>query len=440
MPIGGGGFKPTKRNDGSKLGVIANPITPQSPSPNPSSAASISAGGGVRPNTHKLLAPGVVVSPPASPQEIRGARVMPPQSPSTVSDPAPTFSVPAISTSSRVLGPILNPKSHSYQATLVSLHGVRPPSFDAPRRPPLRMDPKNPIKVSAVLSIHNRSKLFKRALEGYLWQTLPPQEWEILLLDDMSTEDLRQTYEHLIGKINIRHIRMDHTRHPVFKKRNPGWRRGDHENWYHTPAITMNAGFARAKGEVICLCHPEILHAPRNFETAVRMLTQQASFLFGTTYLGTQETNSWLDARPWSSLGWDGFLAGCGAANLQKYGYECYWYTSFLPREGAHAIGGVDFEYLNGAAGEDDDFRNRMAMAGWAPLHVEAIQGFHQDHSHEREIHRRRDTSHWDAGLAANRKVYTSRRDSGSYPYPANVGMDWAAKDCVVEETIYGLR
>ena len=437
MPIGGGGFKPTKHNDGAKLGVTQGPI---SVSPESALDASVSAGGGVRPNKHALIAPGVVATPTSAPKEVQGPRPYTPQ-PSSTSDPAQTIRVAPIKTElhTRELG--LRQISHSSQTLLISPHLLRPPHFDAPRRGPVRMDPKNPIKVSAVLSIHNRSKLFKRALEGYLWQTLPAREWEILLLDDMSTEDLRRTYEHLIGKINIRHIRMDHTRHPVFKKRNPGWRRGDRENWYHTPAITMNAGFFMAKGAVVCLCHPEILHAPKNFEIAVQMLTDQAGFLFGTTYLGTQETNVWLDKKDaWSSLGWDGFLAGCGAAKLPKYGYECYWYTSFLPKEGAHAIGGVDFEYLNGAAAEDDDFRDRMAKAGWPPVHVDAIQGFHQDHSDEGEIHRRRDTSQWEAGLAVNRKTYSSRRESGNYPYPANAGMDWTSMGCVIEETVYGLR
>ncbi len=294
------------------------------------------------------------------------------------------------------------------------------------------------VVVTSVLSIHNRSKLFRRALYGYLWQTMPAEHWEILLVDDCSTEDLSETYKPLLGRINLRHVKFDHTRHPLFKAKNPNWEPGKKKNWYHTPALTINLGMYLARGPIISLCHPEVLHAPENFELASVRILDKECYLFGTTYLGTQDSNRWLDKNPsWVNFGWQGFLSRVAAQNLEKYGGERYWYTSFLPRVAARKIGGVDFQYLNGVAGEDDDFRDRIDMAGYKAIWAPELEGFHQDHSDESEAHRIRTTDEWKRGLQHNRDLYSRRRKSNIYPIPANTDQDWTARECFVEELRY---
>lgn len=296
-------------------------------------------------------------------------------------------------------------------------------------------DPAATIVVSAVLSIHNRGKLLRRAMDGYMWQTMPPDWWEIVLVDDMSTEDIAWTYAHLVGKINLRHVRIDHTRHPTFKKRNPGWEPGMRKSWYHTPAISTNVGCDLARGPVICLCHPEVMHAPTNFEIAAKRLSQERAYLFGTTSLGTSNTNKLLDERPeWTDKGWQDFYERTGLPRLNVFSTECYWYTSFLPRRAVEAVRGVDFDYLGGVAAEDDDFRERVRRAGWPPVHDGTIQSLHQDHSDETEKHRRRDTSEWFLGLEANRRLFAQRK-AKNFPYMANKDTDWASRECVVSET-----
>jgi len=291
------------------------------------------------------------------------------------------------------------------------------------------------IVVSSVLSIHNRSKLFKRALYGYLWQTMPAESWEIILVDDLSTEDLSETYKPLLGRINLRHVKFDHTRHPIFKDKNPGWKPGDKKNWYHTPALTINLGLHLARGPIISLCHPEILHAPENFELASIRILGEEVYLFATTYLGTLESNQWLDKNPsWVNFGWKGFIDRVAGQRLEKYSTERYWYCSFLPRVAGRKIGGVDFEYLGGVAGEDDDFRDRVQRAGFEPTFAPELEGFHQCHDNESEGHRIRTTDVWKNGLAHNRALYDRRKKSGFYPAPANPQFDWTARECFVEE------
>ena len=302
--------------------------------------------------------------------------------------------------------------------------------------------PDSKLKVSAVLSIHNRSRLFHRALYGYLSQTMPASDWEIVLVDDMSTEDLSEAYKPFLGALNLRHIKMDHRKNVVWKQRNPNGTTDAFENWYHTPCLALNLGFYLARGSVICLCHPEILHAPQNFAYAYLKLIEkkEKNYLFGTTYLGTLSMNKWLNEHQnWTSLGWYGFLTQvnhiepltCFKPN------ELYWYTSFLTKEAVEKVGGCDWDYLHGAAGEDDDFKERVSLAGWPPTRVHEIQGFHQDHSDEKEKHRQRNTKFWEDGLARNRKTFTLRKTISGFPIPANPGFDWTAKECLVSETSY---
>jgi glycosyltransferase involved in cell wall biosynthesis len=290
------------------------------------------------------------------------------------------------------------------------------------------------IHVSAVLSTHNRSKLIKRAMSSYEWQTIPRENFEIIFVDDMSTEDIRKTYEHLIGKFNITHIKMDHTKHPIFKQLNPNWSEGGSKNWFHTPAISINLGCHIAEGPVICLCHPEILHAPRNFELAYNKLKNDNAFLFGYTMLGTQESNKLLDKFPqWTDGGWENFVKTIKRPDVKVFTpAELYWYTSFLPKKAVEAVRGVDFEYLKGTCGEDDDFRDRVRIAGWKSLYAHDIQGFHQDHSDEKELHRIRSSPAWINGMKRNRALYFSRKNKNKYPTIVNKDVDWTGSDCVV--------
>jgi glycosyltransferase involved in cell wall biosynthesis len=293
-------------------------------------------------------------------------------------------------------------------------------------------------KLSVPLSIHNRTTLFKRALETYMWQTLPPEDWEIVLVDDCSTEDVAEAYRPLLGRINLRHVRFDHKLHPLFKERNPGWKPGDKENWVHTPALTTNLGCHMSRAPVVGLFHPEVMHAPENFERAVRILSEKPRYLFGKVWLGDKAVNEWLGARDGlAGMGWDQMMYESGAFRCRAFkDDELYWYCSFLPKRAVERVGGVDFEFMKGVAFEDCDFKERINRAGFPDLLDKSIQGMHQDHSNEQEAHRIRNKEWYDKE-AINGNFYRTRLYVSGFPERVNEAIDWTARECVVQVTEY---
>jgi len=322
------------------------------------------------------------------------------------------------------------------------------------------------IRLSAVLSIHNRAELLSHALWSYQWQTLNRRHWEIVVVDDGSTDALESMLREYGRGCNVRLIRMDHTRHPMFRARNPGWAPGQPKDWFHTPALSTNLGVSRARGDVVVLCHPEVVHHEDNFRNAWRWFVEARGreFAFGRCYLGTQShrprmadmvANAARRAFPFHDLlcnleavdrppdpGTAEALARSGDSPYHQGAWwfteqETYWYLSLLPRAAVEAVGGVDFRYLHGVAGEDDDFRERVARAGYpSRARHGLLQGFHQDHSHEPEGHRRRETRAWADGLARNRALLARRRQEGFLPVRANTDYDWTASECLVSETV----
>ena len=69
------------------------------------------------------------------------------------------------------------------------------------------------MKLSVILPIYNRSELLARGLKSIFWQTMDKKDFEIIIVDDNSPEDLSKVYQEYIGKMNIRHIIFDHKKH-----------------------------------------------------------------------------------------------------------------------------------------------------------------------------------------------------------------------------------
>jgi glycosyltransferase involved in cell wall biosynthesis len=72
-----------------------------------------------------------------------------------------------------------------------------------------RPQPQNGLRISCIICTYNRVGLLARVLEGLLAQTLPRAEFEVVLVDDGSTEDVGSLMEHYRNTLPINYIRQE---------------------------------------------------------------------------------------------------------------------------------------------------------------------------------------------------------------------------------------
>jgi SAM-dependent methyltransferase len=122
-----------------------------------------------------------------------------------------------------------------------------------------------PIKVSVIVSTFNRGSLLRRALETYLTQTLPADEWEYLLVDDGSSDDTLEVCREF--KARGLPLRVLDAARDLGKPKEPGkWRDG---------CALRNAASLFAFGEVLVSSHPEIMAPPDALRVAYDAATAE---------------------------------------------------------------------------------------------------------------------------------------------------------------------
>lgn len=263
------------------------------------------------------------------------------------------------------------------------------------------------MRLSVLVPIHNRGDLLAIGLASLAAQRFT--DWELVLIDDQSTEDLRKVYS--AYPINVQHIRFNPKGHPDYRG-------------YHTPALALNLGIRQAKGEVICITQPEIIH---NAESLQRGYDQalQDEFVFGKVMLTTGAFTKWVRSN-WSQTPFDAcWNKGLALGGAPFQDSELYWYQAFVKRKHAEAIRGVDESYMQGVYAEDDSFKERLRSHGVLPALNRAIQGIHIDHSHEGDLYPKQDrrAAFWEKGAAHNRAKFFDWL-KGPRPALAN-GTDW---------------
>lgn len=255
-------------------------------------------------------------------------------------------------------------------------------------------------KVSILLSIYNRGELLDLGLQSLLAQTMPTNEWEIILADDMSTEDLSKVYSKY--PFNVTHIRFNPKSHPNYKG-------------YHTQSLALNLAAKQARGEVLLISQPEMLHDAENlmrgYEEARKVQTQPdgsitSEIVYGLTILSHPKfTETVLET------GYTDFNALWDEANKLAQPFtdnELYWYIAFVKREHFMSVHGVEESYMEGVYAEDDEFKNRLGYYGVLPILDRGIRGIHINHEYEGDLYSKQDrhTSFWAKGAERNRKKY----------------------------------
>src|SRR6188472_202112 len=110
--------------------------------------------------------------------------------------------------------------------------------------------------ISFIYPICNRTDLFKATLSTFLEQTLPTDEYEILVIDDNGTcprlIPLLTTFrEH---GLPIRYYRVDIT------KLSDKYKIFQHAGLLNDPGPAMNVGIRKAQYDRVVLSSPEVFH------------------------------------------------------------------------------------------------------------------------------------------------------------------------------------
>src|ERR1700753_722465 len=142
----------------------------------------------------------------------------------------------------------------------------------------------NNIKASLVICVWATSHLLKRSIETYCQQDFPKENFEVIVIDDNSPDDVRASIEFAIGKINIRYIRLEHSY----------GMRGN--------TVSFNTGFAWAYGDILMESTPEIMFQKTTIRDMYEPhLTEERAFVATKTYNLGQNDQMLIDTVDWRS-------------------------------------------------------------------------------------------------------------------------------------------
>jgi glycosyltransferase involved in cell wall biosynthesis len=230
------------------------------------------------------------------------------------------------------------------------------------------------MKVSVIISLcDNRLDLFKRSLDTWVKQSLPKEDFEIIVVDDANRRNIHELcrdYSKIGLQFQIIQIDNEKCDLPILT---------------FTPVLSNNVGFRQAKGEVVCITGPETLQSERNLEIAYTFKDRQQcgyGLVYKSNALFVQDI-----AGRWAELKG---LPVRDLLRIQGAAVECltrpphppaYAYFVSVAKKYVEKIGGIDERFGQGFCGEDDDFANRMKMIMVEPVFEHKILGIHQDHS-----------------------------------------------------------
>ncbi len=113
------------------------------------------------------------------------------------------------------------------------------------------------VKVSVVVPVYNPGRNFRRCLDSLIGQSLPPQEYELIFVDDGSTDETPATLDRAAARFpGLR----------VLHQTNSGW-----------PGQPRNRGLDAASGEYVFFCDDDDWLATDALEVLCRFAVENAS-------------------------------------------------------------------------------------------------------------------------------------------------------------------
>lgn len=283
------------------------------------------------------------------------------------------------------------------------------------------------IKVSVVISTYNRLEFLKRTLYSYVNQTFSKNNFELVIVDDNSTEDIFGLCKFFSQQYDLKfnYILVDKNKGAIPPKS-------------FCQALTNNIGFKRSRGSVIIITGPETLQKETNIEKSW-VSANEGYCVYGDIYRSSSEFVDCISKdEEYKNMLFDDMFVLPGAKHIVSQLTGFWWYYVAVRKEHILAINGVDEQYMKGIAGEDDNFAFRMYEYGVPLVRHPAILGIHQDHSKEdkKDLHSVRDnTNIWTELRNHNITLLNSWHDKKTII--ANKNIDWGTEKAIIKEEIF---
>lgn len=276
------------------------------------------------------------------------------------------------------------------------------------------------MKVSIVISIKNRTDLFRRSLKQYKYQTMPKSDWELVVVDDMSDEDVLSVLKKYGSCFNYKYIKIDSKKNdfPVF--------------W--GPSLSNNVGFKAAEGDVVVITSPEVMVDYTALDNSYNMAMTGVS-AFGHVLFSHNQFVQMMDKNPkmeeysfYELFRLPTATNGFPDINSKNF----YWFWLAVKRDVVLSIGGCDENFMRGICGDDDDFADRLKLFGAEPTHAFNIKGIHQDHKvkDSKDPKRIRRNSVWERYRKINTDYLAEKRRTKEVV--ANVGRNWGSEKLII--------
>lgn len=281
------------------------------------------------------------------------------------------------------------------------------------------------MKVSVVISLcDNRLEMLKRSLDTWRRQTFPKSDFELVMVDDANRLDIYELCNQYAKntELQFQYIRIDNSKciKPVKT---------------FIPVLSNNVGFRFSKGKVVVVTGPETLQSPKNIEISYS-LNYRKECAYGLVYRSSKSFTDYI-SKNWNKdhlfdnlLKIPGATADCRTRLPHP---PAYWYYMAVAKKYVEKIGGVDEEFAAGFCAEDDDFANRMKMAGAMPVFEHKIVGIHQDHSVEDSINKAHSIRNTPEGMRMRQKnIALMKKNLHSGKMVANTDHRWGDESVVI--------
>lgn len=280
----------------------------------------------------------------------------------------------------------------------------------------------NETKYSYILPIRNRANLLKRGLESLLAMEYDKEKFEVVIVDYMSEDKIKDVIGEFRGLLNMKYACIDIRRYKYHKI----FLNGGNCN----PALAQNIGAKIASGKFLTLTSPEIVHSKYNLENLDKIENLESKFIYGRVIEKTEKDIFSLHF-PFDvvhKLDSPNILCDW-TTTLESY---ALYFIGVISRATFIKYGGIDEKYMCNIAYDDEDFGYRMKAVGDEILKLEfhkEISGVHLTHD--------RSYQNFDA-IKKNADYYKSKKDDGLHKHlVANIGYEMGDTNTLIEKSEY---